>query len=348
MRKRIWIPCAVALAVLLLFILIGSRERQQSVSPEPEPGQALTHQSSRPERPKPPQTQQTQNVVAPPAVVPAVASVPAPSVENSNALPAELLNTWQAPIEFYGKVVDENTNPVAGATVNFHWVETPTEDGNRTSATESDAAGLFSLTGARGPSLTVSVSKEGYYTSRSGLPDFKYGFFAHQDYSPDASNPVIFKLRKKGTPAEALVAVKRNYRIPRDGTLVAIDVATGEKANGESGNLVVRCWTNDAGKRSGEKYDWRCVVTIPGGGAVATGEEFPFLAPENGYKPAVEITMPADRGDWKDDVDLRFFYRLADGRYGRMTFSMIAGGQHFCMIDSVLNPSGSRNLEPAN
>jgi hypothetical protein len=40
--------------------------------------------------------------------------------------------------------------------------------------------------------------------------------------------------------------------------------------------------------------------------------------------------------------------QVADGRYGRMTFSMIAGGQHFCMIDSVLNPSGSRNLEPSN
>jgi hypothetical protein len=30
-----------------------------------------------------------------------------------------------------------------------------------------------------------------------------------------------------------------------------------------------------------------------------------------------------------------------------MIFSMIAGGHHFCMINSVLNPSGSRNLEPA-
>ncbi len=36
---------------------------------------------------------------------------------------------------------------------------------------------------------------------------------------------------------------------------------------------------------------------------------------------------------------------MADGRYGRMTFSMIAGGQHFCMIDSFLNPSGARNWE---
>jgi hypothetical protein len=263
-------------------------------------------------------------------------------------LPSEVLSTWQAPIEFYGKVVDDNTNAVAGATVTFHWVETPTENGNRTSTVLSDAAGLFSLTGARGPSLSVSVSKDGYYTSRSpGLPDFRYGFFANSDYSPDEGNPVVFRLHKKGTP-EPLVATKRNYRIPRDGTPVAIDVVTGASTPGENGNLVVRCWTNDEGKRSGQKYDWHCVITIPGGGAISTDEEFPFLAPETGYKSTVEINMPAYLPDWKDDVDLKFYHRLADGRYGRMTFSMVAHGQHFCMIDAVLNPTGSRNLEPPN
>ena len=84
---------------------------------------------------------------------------------------------------------------------------------------------------------------------------------------------------------------------------------------------------------------------IPAGGMVATDQEFAFLAPQEGYTASAEIAMPADRLDWKDDVDLKFFYRLADGRYGRMTFSMVAFGQHFCMIDSFLNPSGSRNLE---
>ena len=122
----------------------------------------------------------------------------------------------------------------------------------------------------------------------------------------------------------------------------------GANSNGENGHLVVQCWTNDQGKRSGEKYDWRCILAIPGGGIVATDEEFPFSAPEIGYKPMLEISMPADRTNWNSQVDLKFYYRLADRRYGRMTFSMIAGGQHFCMVDSFLNPSGSRNLESQN
>jgi hypothetical protein len=70
------------------------------------------------------------------------------------------------------------------------------------------------------------------------------------------------------------------------------------------------------------------------------------LAPENGYIPTNEIAMPVDDPNWKSDVDVRFYYLLADGHYGRMKFSMVAGGDHFCLIESYLNPTGSRNLEP--
>jgi hypothetical protein len=85
---------------------------------------------------------------------------------------------------------------------------------------------------------------------------------------------------------------------------------------------------------------------VPQGGLLLSHEEFPFLAPETGYVASVEFTMPANRDDWRDQVDATFFYRLPDGRYGRGAFSMIAGGDHFCMVESFLNPSGSRNLEP--
>ena len=113
---------------------------------------------------------------------------------------------------------------------------------------------------------------------------------------------------------EPLVSLKRNYSIPRDGTPVSVNLDTGATAPGGRGNLVVRCWT-ERGKRSGEKYDWHCRVTLPDGGIVLADEEFPFVAPEAGYKPSAEINMPADRADWTSDVDLRFFFRLADGRY---------------------------------
>jgi hypothetical protein len=346
MRKSIGILLAAVLAVCILLILLRLTDRQKTASSEPR--ETLTNQSSQPDQSQTVGKQQTTNAAitattaatAPPSAVGTIATQ-----ANSNAVEAQVLTYWQAPIEFHGKVVDENTNPVAGAKVCFRWVEVPTPEGNRTAMTESDTEGLFSLQGARGPDLAVSVSKEGYYTTRENHPPFKYGFFANPDFSPDPKNPILFHLRKRGAP-EPLVGLNRSYRIPRDGTPVSIDLTTGATATSETGNFTVRCWTNDQGKKSGEKYDWRCVLTVPGGGIVYTDEEFAFLAPEKDYRPSLEIAMPADRSDWNSQVDLNFYFRLADGHYGRMTFSMIAGGHHFCMVDSVLNPSGSRNLEP--
>jgi hypothetical protein len=191
---------------------------------------------------------------------------------GSNALQQRILTDWQRPIEFYGKVIDENTNPIAGAHVNFRWMETPNDEGSRITNVESDTEGLFSLQDQRGPSLSVSVSKEGYYVSHKDQTGFSY---LHGDFSPVEWEPVIFHLHKIGH-GESLVELKRNYRIPRDGTPVSINLTTGATATSESGDFVVQCWTQDAGKRSGEKYDWRCVVSVPGGGAVMNNEEFAF------------------------------------------------------------------------
>jgi hypothetical protein len=341
MRTRI-LPFAAAIltigAVLVLFCL--TKEKEHSTAPVAEssftkqPVSAELHNS----KPVAQSGVAERNTTA----TPPTKNESTAALHNRNVIDTDLLANWQAPIEFFGKVVDENGNPVSGASVNFHWVEFPDENGNRSTNTESDAEGLFSLRGVCGPILTVLVSKEGYYPRRGGA---HYGPLAAESFSPDPKDPVVFVLRKKGTP-EPLVAINRSYQIPRGGTPVSINLETGNAMTGRSGHLVVQCWTEDSGKRSGEKYDWRCLITIPGGGLALTEEEFPFLAPENGYVPTTEIVMPAARPDWKSDVELKFYYRLADGRFGRMTFSMIAGGDHFCMIESFLNPTGSRNLEP--
>ena len=342
MRKLIWITGTAVLALCLLLLLLKSTEKADL----PKESKMINEQS--PSRRVQSQAVESALAMSPSATRPDLEGEMARhrTVSASNAYIQERLALWQAPIEFYGKVVDENSNAVSGASIHFRWIETPAEDGEKTEDTQTDSGGLFSLHGKLGRSLMVQFSKNGYVSSQGGQKGFLYAL-GQDIHSPDPQNPVIFTMRKKGTP-EPLLAMKRNYRIPRDGTPLSIDLSTGETANGENGDFVVRCWTKDEGKLSGQKYDWRCVITVPNGGLVLSDEEFPFLAVENGYKPSTEINMPADRPDWKNDVDLKVFFRVADGRYGRMKFSMVAGGQHFCMIDSVLNLTGSRSLEPIN
>jgi len=343
MRTSIKIFCASVIAAICLLVWFSHTTKPQA-NTSPQSENTLTNQPTRSEPPKAVENRQTSNV-ARTTTAPSVAISRHATRRDTNAMVAQALAVWQGSIEFYGKVVDENSNAVAGATASFDWVETPTEEGNRRTNTESDLEGLFSLHGQLGLNLGVSVSKVGYYNSRRDNDSFNYGALRGESFSPDPRNPVIFHLRKKGI-GENLIGVKQNYRVARDGTPLGINLTTGKTTTGGSGDFVVRCWTDDQGKRSGPKYDWRCLVTIPGGGMVPTDEEFPFVAPEDGYTLTNEIAMPTGRTNWTSQVDLKLYFRLADGRYGRMKFSMIAGGQHFCMIDSVLNPSGSRNLEP--
>jgi hypothetical protein len=110
--------------------------------------------------------------------------------------------------------------------------------------------------------------------------------------------------------------------------------------------MVVQCWTDDQGKRPGQKFNWRCKLTVPGGGLQVLTGEFPFLAPESGYQPSVEIDMPAslDVG-WRNKAATSYFLRLGNGDYARIEFEMIPYGEHFAMVKCYLNSTGSRNLE---
>jgi hypothetical protein len=253
-------------------------------------------------------------------------------------------NEWRTPIEFYGRVVDENTNPVANADIHFVWTDLSPQ-GTTEKGTLSDENGRFSLVNVSGKHLIAKVSKQGYYPYQPfGIP-FSYAG-ENQNFVPDAANPVIFRLKKKGV-AERLIHLHaamgggKGFRIPRDGTPLEISLTTGKAVPVGQGDLRVECWTDDTGKRSGQKYNWKCRITVPNGSILQSPNELDFEAALTGYQPEDEIDMPANReADWGDSAKRRYFLKLADGNYARMSFETIAGGDHFFEIESFLNPSG--------
>jgi hypothetical protein len=106
---------------------------------------------------------------------------------------------WKMPINFYGKVVDGNSQPVADADVRYGWNDTT---GSHERLDKSDAGGLFSLTGISGKIVSVSVSKKGYHAGNAARGSFEYAAFFEWNYhEPDANNPVIFRLVKKWMPS---------------------------------------------------------------------------------------------------------------------------------------------------
>jgi len=301
--------------------------------------------------------------VTPKAVASSASAVPASSASPSRQTPKGITNQlisaerereakmWQSwvatPILFYGKVVDEKGNSIPDATVlvSFGDALGTGEDSKVTEKT--DSSGLFVANG-HGIAIVIMVSKEGYYKQRTS--DGTFGYVQGSNFAPhtDPSDPAIFKLRKMGQ-VDSLIVTSIGGKIGKDGTPFKVDLKSAKKVDTGEGDLKIQCWTNDAGVQvnSNELFDWRCRISVDGGGLIERRGEFDFEAPETGYRPFVEIDMPKTLGNsWRDSITKDLFFRLANGTYGRIQVMLNAGGEQTFYLNGYLNPKlGSRNLE---
>ncbi|MCU0782522.1 MAG: carboxypeptidase-like regulatory domain-containing protein, partial [Verrucomicrobia bacterium] len=98
---------------------------------------------------------------------------------------------------FYGKAVDQNGQPVAGADVSVEVNLTIGHGGTQNNKT--DAAGLFQFTGLRGQSLNLTLEKKGFQISSRG-PGLKG--LNGSDTSPN--NRAVYSMWKKGQGTELI------------------------------------------------------------------------------------------------------------------------------------------------
>jgi len=263
----------------------------------------------------------------------------------------EMYKAYRTPIVFYGKVVDEKNSPIPGADVFYSVANNPLKDGPKYGTT-SDADGLFSISGIKGAALSAGATKKGYYViHHQSAKSFAYGLPPSPDIDspiPTKDNPALFILRKMGETVPLAAIEYRDVAIPKDGTPVEISLSTGTEVPEGEGDLIVECRTKNQGLDPNlcEHYDWRFRLTIPDGGLVERKGEFDFIAPETGYRPALEVDMPKDTPEWKHDFQDEYFLKLRDNRHARLEFRFTSAGAHFASITSYLNPvPGDRNLE---
>lgn len=283
--------------------------------------------------------------------------VPPKDVPEENLL-TMLTKAVFKPLHLYGLVLDTEGNPVAGALVSYSAgnkiINTDSVIGSTRGEAVSGLDGRFEIR-ERGMGISVSVSKEGYYQILGDDPRASSRGFYNGDnpgksdeLPPPASAPAVFVLRKRGNAVPLVQLPRRSVMVSRNGTPAEISLATGKTAPTGKGDLRVEAWTNDATPNAKGRYDWRCRITVPGGGLTQAKGNFAFEAPADGYEESVELGEKADQPRWLGDAERQFFVRLGDGRHARIKFRMVARGEHFFLIESVLNPEpGSRNVEAA-
>ena len=213
----------------------------------------------------------------------------------------------------------------------------------------ADENGNIFITGVKGAEIGVNVSKDGYYEIyRVSYQRFAYGMPPDESVKPmpTADKPAILRLRKKGE-ADALVVVgPKNFRIAKDGTPVRVDLTTGLAS--ETGQLCVQAWTDERPETIPRWYNWRCRVSVPGGGVAVRTDEFDYDAKNHDFKEFDEIIVRKDDPNepWHPNGDREYFLKLPNQTYARIKFEMVAQNHHYFHLESYLNPKPDRsNLE---
>jgi hypothetical protein len=247
------------------------------------------------------------------------------------------------PLKFYGMVIDENSNAVSGVGASFNWNE-PLPNTPQSISTLTDQRGVFTLDVFTGRILWLTLEKDGYYISRRGA-DFNFQFPPNIEQSPnrpDPNNPIVFHLHRKGSGTD-LISASLNVQIPRDGTPVNVDFIN--RNFGASGQLQTsQIKPNYESWKTASEWSFR--MSISSGGFVEENDEFPFLAPENGYQPIVEFVFKADQPDWQTALAKSYYIVFGSPqRYGRLDLQTDIkwGGAR---VTFSINPTGARNLEP--
>ncbi len=127
---------------------------------------------------------------------------------------------------------------------------------------------------------------------------------------------------------------------------VGVDPTTGLVS--ESGNLCVQAWTDERPETIPRWYNWRCRVSVPGGGVAVRTDEFDYDAKNHDFKEFDEIIVRKDDPNerWHPNGDREYFLKLPNQTYARIKFEMVAQNHHFFHLESYLNPKPDRsNLE---
>lgn len=276
----------------------------------------------------------------------------------------ELAQRENVPIEFYGKVVEQGGTPITGATVDLRvsgWEANPLPDKELHTSLVfqkvTDENGLFSVTGYRGLFLEVkAVSNEGYQLDPKSRFSFLYStsFDARERHYPDPANPVLFYMWKKAA-TEPLIERDLGFRLHVDNSPITIDLLTGKSQPGRvsTGDLQVSLKRQEGLLYPKPPYDWEFEIKAINGGIVETNDVFLYQAPDSGYQSGYKYPLRSANVPGGADAKKKYYVRGRDGSFfASLDVEVNSNSDNRdepwggIRIHCLLNPRGSRNLEP--
>jgi hypothetical protein len=250
---------------------------------------------------------------------------------------------FESNIDFYGKVLDQQGDPVERAKIKIAAADGYWENGSDFFEI-SDTNGLFSIKGIKGAGIYVSVEKSGYHRTEKSKGRFGYGMKSGENPHDKHDHPAIFLLQKKGAIEPLFCAThKDRAEYFQRGQKIALDLKNGQRRSGNASIEITSI--NNRLEGQDRDYTWRFIVTVPGGEIIERNDPLQFLAPENGYQSQAMIGYDAKAEDWRSRQEKDFFVRFANGTYGRVKLDAWSKTKNGFFFESYVNPSGSKYLE---
>lgn len=271
-----------------------------------------------------------------------------PPAKPVNMVPIKTLLNQH--LSFYGLVVDEKTNIVAGANVEAVIQVMNGESPMRRESVRltSDSDGRFALEHPWGQLATITVTKRSEFIDAE--PQwFQYGPVGNRPkHVPNITSPVVFELHRVKAQ-EPLFIFEQQFRAPNTGESVRVDLTTGKLVK-VGGDLIVSTLCLEP-FNSGVKYPWKLTVEAAGGGLVeAKTERLELMheAPAGGYGSlTVEYGPNSEKYDRQHDGS--YYVQSRNGQvYSKIFFYLRTRWDERGVpfgIKAVVNTNASRNLQ---
>jgi len=269
-----------------------------------------------------------------------------------------------APIDFYGKVVDQYAKAVPQARIRLRvsayseslrvYMEKGEHGGDglesRTHNVVSDVNGFFSLARERGEVLYIEdIAKDGFEVSGRETKSFAYGTHYGGRYVPDSNSPAIFKLWKKTGATEPLIKNEISFKTKMDSSQYSVDIIKGKVYGGarQNSDLIVHMWVENT---TNSRPSWSASFTAPSGGLIETDDRYLYLAPTEGYKTKLDWQFEgSNRVSWTSHVRTKIYLQSRSGHvFAALEVELYKYpfGEGGVILDpNLINPHGSRNLE---
>lgn len=281
-----------------------------------------------------------------------IAAISNKAVEALKIKLPEIVEAHNVPIYFWGKVVDQDDNPLAGVHVvmSIRQAGYSPIEGLQTlypqKDIQTDSDGRFQWTGEKGDVLSIeSMERVGYELEPNAKRYF--GYNTGERFVPDSNVPVVFKMWQTNIH-EHLIVGERKFQIVPDGRAYFINLTDGTIAESTGGDLKV--WVSEKTLTNGS-YDWSCEIGVVNGGLLEETDPHSsmFSAPVDDYTPAFQLQQQFKGDPRGESGERRFYLKLKDGQeYGRMTIDLYAPFNNqtpgLIRLSYAINPSGSRIL----